>query len=102
MRFTKADSTIIDEEDGLCATSFYEEIFLFSAIEAHKKAEPNEPGLLNRGNVRFRNSLFFAPLLWLYLNLSFGLVLLRDEPDIFVTLTIFKLQRGLPGKVLQH
>ena len=74
----------------------------FAPQNPTKKAEPNKSGLLNRGNVRFRNSLFFAPLLWLYPNLSFGLGLFRDEPDVFVTLTIFKLQRGLSGKVLQH
>jgi hypothetical protein len=42
LRFTKANSMIIDEKDGLCATSFYEEIFLFSAVDAHKKGRAKE------------------------------------------------------------
>ena len=65
-----------------------------------KKAEPIRPGLLNRRYIRFKYGLPFLLLLSPDPNSSFGLF--RDEPDVLLTLTIFKLQRRLLGKVLQH
>lgn len=68
-----------------------------NAQRPHKKADPASLAFSIEPTFDLEMALFSPH----YPNLSFGLALFCDEPDVLLALTIFKLKRGLPGKVLQ-